>query len=266
MKVQQAAKAGSPTHVLGKLTMAEASTAWGTHYAQRLQHGCQRRNRLIGQTIDSTASEVAELFAELDDAARLGVSATAARVADEAADVWYGAHCYAVAYTEQVQRVLTGWTHNMQASGGDTRVSNQRSPPTPGEDEARTQAHHAPVADDHKIFKNIILVSKNSTPIVDLRSPDPDASFDVKTFGKASEHPKCEEKAMGDAVDYEVVYKAAGDAKNAVPSTAAGRQRSIREWLRQPAAQTEAAHTVVQRKIIPLPSLVDAVWVDGIPT
>ena len=153
VKVQQAAKAGSPTHVLGKLTMAEAGTAWDTHYAQRLQHGCQRRNRLIGQTIDSTTSEVAELFAELDDAARLGISATAARVADEAADVWYGAHCYAIAYTEQVQRVLTGWAHNMQASGEDTRVSNQLTPPTPGGDEAHTQAQHAPVADDHEISK-----------------------------------------------------------------------------------------------------------------
>ena len=130
--------------------MAEASAAWGTHYAQRLRQGCQRWNRLIGQTLDRTASEVAELFAELDDAARLGVSATAARVADEAADIWYGAHCYAIAYTEQVQRVLTDWAHNMQASGGDTRVSNQLFPPTPGEDEARTQAQHAPVADDRK--------------------------------------------------------------------------------------------------------------------
>ena len=31
VKVQQAAQAGSPTHVLGELTMADASTAWGTH-------------------------------------------------------------------------------------------------------------------------------------------------------------------------------------------------------------------------------------------
>ena len=83
-------------------SMATASTAWGVHYAQRLKHGCQRCNRLVGQTLTSTASEIDELFAELDNTPRLGFSATTARVADEAGDVWYGAQCYAAAYAEQM--------------------------------------------------------------------------------------------------------------------------------------------------------------------
>ena len=98
VKVQQAAAGGSSTRMPNTYDrMAVASAAWSTHYQQRLQRGCQRRNRLIEQTLASTASEIAELFAELDDAARLGISATTKRVVDEAGDAWYGAQCYAVA-------------------------------------------------------------------------------------------------------------------------------------------------------------------------
>ena len=111
VKVQQAAEKGSPTHNVMPSTcdsMTAASAAWGMHYEQRLQQGCQRRNRLIEQALASTASEMIELFAELDVTTRSGFCATAVRVADEAEDVWYGAQCYAAAYTEQAQSVLAG--------------------------------------------------------------------------------------------------------------------------------------------------------------
>ena len=104
-------------------SMATASAAWCVYYEQRLKQGCKRRNRLIEQALSSTASEIDELFAELDDTPRMGFSATAARVADEAGDVWYGAQCYAAAYAEKVQRVLTGWTYNMRATDGDAQLS-----------------------------------------------------------------------------------------------------------------------------------------------
>jgi hypothetical protein len=95
-------------------TMAEASAAWGMHYGRRLQSGCQRRNRLIDDAVQATAAEIAELFAELDITTRRGFTYAAMGVADEAGDVWYGAQCYAVAYTEQAQRVVHGWRANMQ--------------------------------------------------------------------------------------------------------------------------------------------------------
>ena len=60
-----------------------------------------------------TETEINELFAELDATRRYGFTNTAMAVADEAGDVWYGAQCYAVAYTEQAQRVLQGWKDNM---------------------------------------------------------------------------------------------------------------------------------------------------------
>ena len=160
VKIQQTAKAGSPTRVPNAYdTMAKANLAWKVHYAQRLQQGCQRRNRLIDQTIDSTTSEIAELFMELDDAARLGVSATSARIEDEAGDVWYGAHCYAVAYTEQVQRVLRGWTRNMKAGVGNEHGSSQLFPSTPGGKEAHVQATHTPITNPVKFLEGL---SENS--------------------------------------------------------------------------------------------------------
>ena len=115
VKIQQAAATGSSTHMPSMCdNMAAVSAAWGMHYEQHLQHGCQRRNRLIEQTLARMASAMTELFAELDDTTHLGFSATTMRVADEAGDVWYGAQCYAAAYTEQVQRVFAGWTHSMR--------------------------------------------------------------------------------------------------------------------------------------------------------
>ena len=103
--------------------MDAMGAAWAAHYRQRLQHGCQRRNRLIEQALCGTASEIDELFAEIDGTPQLGFSATAAGVADEAGDVWYGAQCYAAAYTEQVQRVLAGWAYNMRTTASDAQLS-----------------------------------------------------------------------------------------------------------------------------------------------
>ena len=95
-------------------TMAEASAAWGVHYGRRLQSGCQRRNRLITDAVQATAAKITELFAELDITTRRGFTYAAMGVADEAGDVWYGAQCYAVAYTEQAQRAVHGWRANME--------------------------------------------------------------------------------------------------------------------------------------------------------
>ena len=88
--------------------MAKANSAWDIHYAKRIQQCCQRRNVHIYQAVDSTMQEIGELFMELDNASRLGIenneatrlgiSGVPARISDEAGDVWYGAHCYAVAY------------------------------------------------------------------------------------------------------------------------------------------------------------------------
>ena len=92
MKVQQQAAQGPSVHMHhASDSMATASAAWSVHYRQRFKQGCQRRNRLIEQTLNSTASEINALFAELDDTLRVGFSATAARVAGAAGDVWYGA-------------------------------------------------------------------------------------------------------------------------------------------------------------------------------
>ena len=230
-----------------------------------------RTGELQAQLPNPAASGIAELFTELVGAARLGISVTIVRVADEAGDAWYGAQCYAAAYTEQVRRVLEGWTNNMKASAADTHVPNQLFPPTPGEQEAQAQAQHAPVAANREISKNINndrTNSKNRSHMVDLTSPGPDASFGIKTTGKASEHTlqdnKCEENAKGDAAHQELVYNAAGNPENAVSSASGGRQHSIRKWLQQATTPTEVARTAMQRPV--LPSLSDAVWVDGIPT
>ena len=94
-------------------SMAAASDAWGVHYSKRLQSDCQRRNRLLGEAVLDTAAEITELFAELDATQQNSFEDTAMGVADEAGDVWYRAQCYAVAYTEQAQRVLRGWKDNM---------------------------------------------------------------------------------------------------------------------------------------------------------
>ena len=56
----------------------------------------------------------------------------------------------------------------------------------------------------------------------------------------------------------------AATTANAFGQAAAGRQRSIREWLQQTATPTRVVHTAVQRPV--LPDMTDAVWVDGIPT
>ena len=62
-----------------------------------------------------TASEIIELFAELDGAKTEGFDTTAMAVADEAGDVWYGAKCYAIACTEQAARAMAGWKQNVRA-------------------------------------------------------------------------------------------------------------------------------------------------------
>ena len=103
------------SEVTGKFSDTEQATAaWHKHYAQRMAQGCQRRNRLIEQAVVGTASELSELFAELDYTATAGFDATAMAVADEAGDVWYGAQCYARAYTEQAARDVAGWKDNVK--------------------------------------------------------------------------------------------------------------------------------------------------------
>ena len=120
MKQQRVLATGSSsciTDVTGRYdSMAAASAAWGVHYSQRLKANCQRRNRLLSEAVLGTEREISELFAELDAARQYGFTNTAMAVADEAGDVWYGAQCYAVAYTEQAQRVLQGWKSNMSTN------------------------------------------------------------------------------------------------------------------------------------------------------
>ena len=65
-------------------------------------------------TIQSTASEITELFAELGHTRQHGFEAASLGVADEAGDVWYGARCYAVAYTEQAARAMSAWRANFK--------------------------------------------------------------------------------------------------------------------------------------------------------
>ena len=101
--------------VTGRFASVEQATeAWHAHYAQRLTQRCQRRNRLVDDAVQGTASEMGELSAELKYTTEVGFDATAMAVADEAGDVWYGAQCYAIAYTEQAGRALTGWQQNLQ--------------------------------------------------------------------------------------------------------------------------------------------------------
>ena len=95
-------------------SMEQATEAWQAHYAQRLARGCQRRNRLIEDAMQGTASEIGELFTELAYTTKVGFDATAMSVAYEAGDVWYGAQCYAIAYTEQAGRALAGWQQNLR--------------------------------------------------------------------------------------------------------------------------------------------------------
>ena len=100
-------------HTEGKYkNMAAANAAWSSHYARRMVQRCQRRSKLIDDATQSTASEVVELFAELDNAKQHGFAATSLGVADEAGDVWYGARCYAVAYSEQARLVIDDWIAN----------------------------------------------------------------------------------------------------------------------------------------------------------
>ena len=114
LRVQDTGSSSCILDVTGKYdSMAAASAAWGVHYGRRLQGDCQRRNRLLSEAVLGTSAEITELFEELDATQQRGFESTAMAVADEAGDVWYGAQCYAVAYTEQAQRVLRGWRGNM---------------------------------------------------------------------------------------------------------------------------------------------------------
>jgi hypothetical protein len=67
----------------------------------------------VDDAVQGTASEMGELSAELKYTTEVGFDATAMAVADEARDVWYGAQCYAIAYTEQAGRALAGWKQNL---------------------------------------------------------------------------------------------------------------------------------------------------------
>ena len=81
---------------------------------QRRAARCQRRNRQAHDAIQATASEITELFAEFDHTRQHGFEAASLSVADEAGDVWYGARCYAVAYTEQAARAVGTWRANFK--------------------------------------------------------------------------------------------------------------------------------------------------------
>ena len=128
VKTQQIARVDPPTLMLNPShNMDKANSEWETHYAKRVRQGCQRRDLHIYRTVYSTRQEMRELFTELYNASRLCIennetrnlgflrsSGVSARIADEAGDTWYGAQCYAVAYKEQVQRVLREWSSNKQ--------------------------------------------------------------------------------------------------------------------------------------------------------
>ena len=109
---------GSSSHVeetRGKYgSMAAANAAWSLHYERRVVQRCRRRSRLVGDATQGTPSEIVELFAELDNTKQHGFGATSNSVADEAGDVWYGARCYAVAYSEQARLVLDDWVANFR--------------------------------------------------------------------------------------------------------------------------------------------------------
>ena len=85
--------------------------------------------------MQSTAMELNELYSELHNAKAVGFKLTKASVADEAGDVWYGVRCYATAYREQVQRVLTEWKrksdkHRIVADvdwGSEMTVTSERA-------------------------------------------------------------------------------------------------------------------------------------------
>ena len=114
-RVDATGTSSSLGEVTGRFNSVEQATeAWQAHYARRLTQGCQRRNRLIDEAMRGTASEMVELFAELAHTTKVGFDTTAMAVADEAGDVWYGAQCYAIAYTEQAGRALTGWQQNLR--------------------------------------------------------------------------------------------------------------------------------------------------------
>jgi len=117
MKTKRVLATGSSSvisEVMGKYdNMAAANDAWDRHYDMRSQHQCQRRNRTVEEATASTASEITELFAELETTTQHGFAHAAMAVADEAGDVWYGARCYAVAYTEQALGALRDWKANM---------------------------------------------------------------------------------------------------------------------------------------------------------
>ena len=118
MKKLRVASTGSSSHideVTGKYAnMAEANAAWSMHYEQRRVTQCQRRNRQVQDATNTTASEITELFAEFDHTKQHGFEAASLGVADEAGDVWYGARCYAIAYTEQTALAVHTWRKNFK--------------------------------------------------------------------------------------------------------------------------------------------------------
>ena len=103
-------------------TLRQANAAWYSHYEQRRENGCQRRNRLISEAQRGVVSELNELYAEMERTNALGFKLTKAAVADEAGDVWYGVRAYAQAWKEQSKRALSRWRNNLMAA----RLQHQR--------------------------------------------------------------------------------------------------------------------------------------------
>ena len=127
-KAMRVASTGSSSHVnetQGKYAnMAEANAAWVSHYERQRAARCQRRNRQAHDAIQATASEVTELFAEFDHTRKHGFEAASLGVTDEVGDVWYGARCYAVAYTEQAAGAINTWRANFKRTSLSAAVGH----------------------------------------------------------------------------------------------------------------------------------------------
>ena len=81
-RVLATGSSSSISEVVGKYeNMAAANDAWDLHYDMQLQNQCQRRNGTMEEATISTASEISELFAELETTTQHGFAHAAMAVA-----------------------------------------------------------------------------------------------------------------------------------------------------------------------------------------